>query len=156
MRVTNWIKRGVTALGLAAAASCAPMPQTASAPASARPALWRVSDPDTNIYLFGTFHLLPPGYQWETPAINAAVAKSGQLYVETLIDEKHPELIAAELGRVGFATDLPPLASRIDPALRPQLDAAIKSSGGRSVAKPTRPSSAAISSGCFSSISVST
>ena len=128
MRVTNWIKRGLAALGMAAAASCASAPQTADA-GIAKPALWRVSDPDTNIYLFGTFHMLPQDYRWQSPAISDAVARSGQLYVETLIDEKHPEKIAAELGRVGFADGLPPLANRVDPALRPQLATAIKASG---------------------------
>ena len=128
MRVTNWIKRGLAALGMAAAASCASAPQTADA-GIAKPALWRVSDPDTNIYLFGTFHMLPQDYRWQSPAISDAVARSGQLYVETLIDEKHPEKIAAELGRVGFADGLPPLANRVDPVLRPQLATAIKASG---------------------------
>ena len=128
MRLTTWMKRGLALLGGSALASCATIPPLA-ATAAAKPALWRVSDPDTNIYLFGTFHMLPVGYTWETPAINDAVAKSGQLYVETLIDEKHPELIAAELGRLGFDPSLPPLANRIDPALRPQLAAAITASG---------------------------
>ncbi len=128
MRVMNWIKRGFAALGMAAAASCTTAPQTAET-GVAKPALWHVSDPDTNIYLFGTFHLLPQDYRWESPAISDAVAKSGQLYVETLIDDKHPEKLAAELGRVGFGDNLPPLANRIDPTLRPQLATAIKASG---------------------------
>jgi uncharacterized protein YbaP (TraB family) len=128
MRAMNWIKRGLAALGMAAAASCATAPQTAET-GIAKPALWRVSDPDTNIYLFGTFHMLPQDYRWESSAITDAVAKSGQLYVETLIDDKHPEKLAAELGRVGFGDNLPPLANRIDPALRPQLATAIKASG---------------------------
>ena len=127
MRVMNWMKRGLAALGLIAVAGCTTAPQTASD--VARPALWRVSDPDTSIYLFGTFHLLPQDYRWQTPAINDAVAKSGQLYVETIIDDKHPEKLAAELGRLGFADNLPPLANRIDPALRPQLATAIKATG---------------------------
>ena len=29
----------------------------------AKPALWKVSDADTTIYLFGTIHLLKPGTQ---------------------------------------------------------------------------------------------
>ena len=127
MRLLTSVKRGLALLGLAAAAGCTNA--DAKPPEAAKPALWRVSDPDTNIYLFGTFHLLPPGYKWETPAISDAVSKSGQLYVETLVDDKHPEKLAQELGKVGFGDNLPPLANRVDPALRPQLAAAIRASG---------------------------
>ena len=52
-------------------------PQAVAATAtSARPALWEVSDHDTTIYLFGTIHLLPPNYSWESPAIHKAVDTS--------------------------------------------------------------------------------
>lgn len=128
MRLMTLAKRGLALLGLTAAAGFATADARPPQPV-VRPALWQVSDPDTSIYLFGTFHLLPPGHRWATPAISDAVAKSGQLYVETLIDERHPEKLAAELGRVGFADNLPPLANRVDPTLRPQLATAIKASG---------------------------
>ena len=128
MRVTTWMKRGLALLGGAALASCATVPQPAATPA-AKPALWRVSDPDTSIYLFGTFHMLPEGYAWETPTIAKAVSSSSALYVETIVDLKHPEQFAAEFQRLGVAQGLPPLANRIDPALRPQLAAAIRATG---------------------------
>lgn len=125
------LTRAVTALGLATLAGCATAPQSTSGTFAtvAKPALWRVSDPDTNIYLFGTFHLLPQDYQWQTPAIQKAVAQSGELYVETLIDPKHPEGLAAEIVKVGFAPNLPPLAERVKPELRPQLAQAMAQSG---------------------------
>jgi uncharacterized protein YbaP (TraB family) len=130
MRTMEWIKRGLGALGLAALAGCTTAPESTSTAANrAKPALWRVSDPDTSIYLFGTFHLLPKDYQWQTPAIQKAVAKSNELIVETLLDSKHPEVMAAEIGKVGFAPNLLPLDQRINPALRPQLAEAIRQSG---------------------------
>ena len=88
-----------------------------------------MSDPDTSIYLFGTFHLLPQDYRWQTKALQKAVDKSTELYVETLLDEQHPEALAAHLARIGFDARLVPLANRINPALRPQLAAAIRASG---------------------------
>ncbi|MFN2474261.1 MAG: TraB/GumN family protein, partial [Sphingomicrobium sp.] len=94
MRMTEWMKRGLAALGLATLASCT---TADAAPSSVRPALWRVSDADTSIYLFGTFHLLPQDYAWQTPQIRKAVAKSSDLYVETILDEQHPQAILAEL-----------------------------------------------------------
>lgn len=38
-------------------AAAAPLPQ-------ARPALWKLADKDTTIYLFGTIHILPGGVDW--------------------------------------------------------------------------------------------
>ena len=35
--------------------------------------MWRIADGDSRIYLFGTFHLLPKGTAWTTPAYDAAM-----------------------------------------------------------------------------------
>ena len=119
------IKRAFAFAGLAAAAAFA---QPAAAQ-SAKPALWQVSDPDTTIYLFGTIHLLPKDYQWKSRAIDRAIADSQTLYVETLVDQANPQALARELARLGYGNGLLPLASRINPAKRPQLEAAIAKSG---------------------------
>lgn len=47
-----------------------------------RPALWKVSDEDTTIYLFGTVHALPPGVNWLTGPVEAAFKASDQLVTE--------------------------------------------------------------------------
>lgn len=109
-----------------AAASLAATPAAAQA---AKPALWEVSDPDTKIYLFGTIHLLPENYQWKTRTIDRAISQSDSLFVETIVDPRNPQAMAAELARLGFTRGLPPLANRIHPAKRPLLDAAIAKSG---------------------------
>jgi uncharacterized protein YbaP (TraB family) len=121
----KFLKRAAAALGLAAVSiGAAPAPQP-----MAHPALWEVSDPDTTIYLFGTIHLLPNGYQWESPKIEQAVQKSDQLYVETIVDPQHPQGIIAALNSLGYQAGLPPLADRIAPAKRPLLEAAIAKTG---------------------------
>ena len=122
-------RRAAALLAVPALASCASVPQTAASPSGARPALWQVSDPDTKIYLFGTIHLLPKDFRWETPAITQAIASSDTLVVETIIDMKNPAELASELVRLGYAQGLPPLAERVDPAKRPMLEAAIVKSG---------------------------
>ncbi len=58
---------------ITAAAATAPDP---------RPALWKVSDKDTTIYLFGTVHALPAGVRWLSGPIEAALASSDQLVTE--------------------------------------------------------------------------
>lgn len=118
-------KRAVAFAGFAAAAVTA---QPAAAQ-NAKPALWQVSDPDTTVYLFGTIHLLPKDYQWKSRAIDRAIADSQTLYVETLVDQANPQTLARELARLGYGNGLLPLASRINPAKRPLLEAAIARSG---------------------------
>jgi uncharacterized protein YbaP (TraB family) len=117
------IGRCIGALGLALAAI---------APASARapsPALWEVSDPDTTIYLFGTIHLLPEKYAWQTPRITQAIAGSQQLVVETIVDDKNPTKLMSALTSLAFSPGLPPLRDRVPPAQRAALDAAVAKSG---------------------------
>jgi uncharacterized protein YbaP (TraB family) len=48
----------------------------------ARPALWRISDHDTTVYLFGTIHALPPGVHWFAGPIAAAFQESDELVTE--------------------------------------------------------------------------
>lgn len=118
----KFLKRTLAAFGLAAfsigAAPAAPPPR-------AHPALWEVSDPDTTIYLFGTIHLLPANYQWETPAISQAITKSDKLYVETIVDPENPVGIRQAFAALGYQDGLPPLADRIPASQRAMLEAAI-------------------------------
>ncbi|NTZ41831.1 TraB/GumN family protein [Altererythrobacter sp. SALINAS58] len=51
------------------------------------PALWRVADEDTTIYLFGTVHALPEGMDWYRGTISDALASSDMLVTEILTDE---------------------------------------------------------------------
>ncbi len=53
------------------------------------PSMWKMSDEDTDIYIFGTFHLLPDGVDWRTEKFNSVVGEMNGLYVET--DIENPE-----------------------------------------------------------------
>ncbi len=46
------------------------------------PALWKVSDYDSTVYLFGTVHALRPQTEWRTPHIDAAFEAADRLIVE--------------------------------------------------------------------------
>ena len=120
--VMKLIKRGLTALGVV---SMAIAPTAAEARTSRGPALWQVSDKDTTVYLFGTIHLLPRDSRWRTPKFDQAVSKSQSLVLETLIDASNPQQLAGVMAALGFSSGLPPIASRVDAAKRPQLEAAI-------------------------------
>ena len=59
----------------------------------ARPALWRLSDADTTIYLFGTIHALPKGVEWLHGPVAEAFDGSAELVTE--IVETAPEAMQA-------------------------------------------------------------
>lgn len=77
---------------LLAVPACAaePPPALSAAPASpgaapvspVRPALWKVSDADTTLWLFGTVHALPPGIDWFDGKIAQAFEGSRELVTE--------------------------------------------------------------------------
>lgn len=126
MNIWNKIRNGFAALGMAVLASGV---SSAADAKPARPAMWKVADADTSIYLFGTVHLLPAGYQWRTPTFDQAANEAGTLVVETIVDDKNPQAFAAELFRLSYSPGLPPLLDRVRPERRERLKAAIAKSG---------------------------
>ena len=47
------------------------------------PAIWKLSDEDTTIYMFGTIHILPPGFEWRSDRFNQIVSEVDELVLET-------------------------------------------------------------------------
>lgn len=87
--------------GLLVLAGCSDGKVDNTAPTGAvGPAIWKTSDDDTTIYLFGTMHLLPPDVQWRTPQMNAAFDASKAIYFETDINPDRSVLdpLVAEFG----------------------------------------------------------
>lgn len=113
----------------ALAAFASPATVQAKAPQSARPALWALSDADTTIYLFGTIHLLPQNYQWQSAQFNEAEQRSHSLVIETIVDPAHPQPYLDAILKLGFARGLPPITERVPAAKRPALLKAIAKSG---------------------------
>lgn len=105
------------------------------APANAlepRPALWRLADADTTIWLFGTIHALPEDFAWRGPAIEAALDKANRLVLETIIDTQSPEnmgALAAMMMKFGRSPGLPPLADRVPAGKREALASLIERAG---------------------------
>ncbi len=63
-------------------------PAPATAQQASQPALWKVADADTTIYLFGTVHALPPDVPWYRGKI--AIAFEGSRELVTEITEVDP------------------------------------------------------------------
>lgn len=55
---------------------------TVQATALAKPALWKIADADTTIYLFGTIHALPKGVHWFAGPVASAFEASDELVTE--------------------------------------------------------------------------
>ncbi|SHN54344.1 TraB/GumN family protein [Erythrobacter sanguineus] len=63
-------------------------PETAAqTAASSGPALWKVADEDTTIYLFGTVHVLPEGIDWYDATIADALTGSDMIVTEIPMDK---------------------------------------------------------------------
>lgn len=101
------MRRTILAFAASAAALLAPSaiagqtpapvaPAGTPLPADARPALWKVADHDTTIYLFGTIHVLPQGIDWYKGPIRQAFEHSDLLMTE-LPDLSTGEVAAAML-----------------------------------------------------------
>ena len=59
---------------------------TAAAATGNGPALWKVADEDTTIYLFGTVHVLPKGLEWYDATIDKALTGSDTIVTEIPMD----------------------------------------------------------------------
>lgn len=63
------------------------------------PPVWTLSDDDTTIHIFGTFHLLPPDLEWRSPEFEAAFAAADKVVLEADV--------TSEEGQRAFSAALP-------------------------------------------------
>jgi uncharacterized protein YbaP (TraB family) len=131
MLLKKWFGRvagAFAAMGLVGAAPAPVAHRHVAAHAAVRPALWKVADRDTIIYLFGTIHALPDRVHWRSPGFDRAFHASRELMIEVgNIDDQMA--VAGALLKVGMASGLPPILERVPEKNRPALKAAIAASG---------------------------
>jgi uncharacterized protein YbaP (TraB family) len=89
--------------------------------ASAGPALWRISDSDSEIWLFGTVHVLPPALKWRDTRIDQAFDAADTVYFETATDAPAQSNIAALVQRYGYNKPGVTLASMLTSSDRARL-----------------------------------
>ena len=88
--------RTIRAAALALAASL-----VVDGAAAARPPVWVVRDKDSELVLFGSVHILPPGLDWRSPALTRALKDADDIWFELPIDpatESQTTQLAAQLG----------------------------------------------------------
>tara|TARA_B100001540_G_scaffold282092_2_gene272632 strand:+ start:5363 stop:6406 length:1044 start_codon:yes stop_codon:yes gene_type:complete len=62
-------------------------PQTIIEKAEVRPALWKIDSAKSDIYLFGSVHMLRSGVDWYRSSLRKAFSTADMLVMETVIDE---------------------------------------------------------------------
>lgn len=127
MSILRRLGRRWLGISLVAATACSAAPATQAK--AANPALWKVADHDTTIYLFGTIHLLPKDTKWRSSAIDKAASGADTLVVETVIDESNPAATMSEMLQLAVSPGLPPIAQRVPADKRPALESLIAKSG---------------------------
>jgi uncharacterized protein YbaP (TraB family) len=71
----------------------------------AEPPMWVVKDRDSELVLFGSVHVLPPGLAWEPAALRRALARADDVWFELPVDPATEAATAQEAVELG---GLPP------------------------------------------------
>ena len=104
-------------------------PAAATAPAAKGPALWKVADADTTIYLFGTVHVLPKDVVWYDAAISTALEGSDILVTEIPMDPASEAAMQQLVGQKGLLPAGTTLRSLLTPEQTEQYTAALAKLG---------------------------
>jgi uncharacterized protein YbaP (TraB family) len=78
--------------------------------------MWKVSDADSRIWLFGSIHLMPSGQDWRTPEFDQILVKADRVFFETDMSAEQQAVISAEAFIRGIYTDGTLLTDVLDDA----------------------------------------
>ncbi len=120
----NKLTLSIAPAALLASAACA---QPAAAPAAKPdldPAMWVVKDPDTTIYLFGTFHALDGKADWFNDEVKTAFDGSNELVME-IITPEDPAALGPVIMKHAVDTSGKTLTSKLSPEGQKRLAAAL-------------------------------
>jgi uncharacterized protein YbaP (TraB family) len=92
-------------------------------PAAADPVIWHLSDEDSDIYIFGTVHILPPDLEWQSDEITAAFESADTIWFEAPAADPAAQLEAVQLiFQYGLNEPGNPLSAQISEEARALLD----------------------------------
>ena len=116
----------------APAAPAAPAAATAALP-DADPAIWVVKDPDTTIYLFGTFHALDGKSDWFNEEVKTAFDASNELVLE-LPDIEDKAAMGPVIMKYALDTSGKPLSEKLSPKGKEKLTKVLAEMGAPATA----------------------
>lgn len=108
---------------LAQDAAIAETAAVAEQTAPAGPAMWKVADEDTTIYLFGTVHILPKEVEWLDATITDALAQSDMIVTELPMDPA----TSAQLQQITMTKGMLPPGTTLRSLLTPEQTATYES-----------------------------
>jgi uncharacterized protein len=97
------------------------------AAAIAEPALWKVTNGTSTVYLYGSVHLLKHEAVWDTPKVEKALAESQELWLE-IKDGDNPAAMQPLLAKYGVDPTTT-LSAKLDDSYREKLARALQSIG---------------------------
>ncbi|MET0182529.1 MAG: TraB/GumN family protein [Caulobacterales bacterium] len=93
----------------------------ACAPRPPEPALWKISDHNSEIWLFGTVHVLPPSLAWRRSHVDAAFARADIVVFEADVSPELRPAFDAFVRAEGALPETEQLSDRLAPETREQL-----------------------------------
>lgn len=118
------IRSALLALGLALT-GCQPAPQEAAA----EPALWRIADEDSEIWLFGTVHILPRDVVWRSERVNAAFTSADEFVTETDTSPAGTAAFQALTQQLGAMPPGENMLDQLNPESRARLERLAREAG---------------------------
>lgn len=126
MRIPHPIQRIIAAFSLTLIAA---NPASAHEQTPAKPAMWKIADEDTTIYLFGTIHILPEDVHWFQGPVKKAFEKSDLLVTETETNSPAPNALQKAFLEKAVRTDGKSLRATLSDADRAKLEGALTQLG---------------------------
>ncbi|MBI1212896.1 MAG: hypothetical protein GC190_15650 [Alphaproteobacteria bacterium] len=121
---------GAAFIAASALAFVALLPTRAADTTAPSPAIWKIDGPNGRVFLFGSIHILPSGFTWRTPALEAAMNSAQHMVFEINIDEvKNPLYMMAMTARFGMLPKGESLHRLLSPERRKQFDEVVTSLG---------------------------
>lgn len=98
-------------------------------PAVAAPAMWKVSDADSEVYLFGSIHVFSHQVEWRTPQFDDVLQHADHVYFELVLDMAAYSTIAQLMLLDGRIRDGGTLWDLLGPERTQIFKAAVESAG---------------------------
>lgn len=136
MKIRNLLAASAASLALLASQPAlaeaheeAPAAEAALPSGPEGPALWKVADEDTTIYLFGTVHALDPSVEWYDAEIDSALQSSDTIVTEILMDPASEAAMQQLALQAGMSQDGTTVRSLLDEEQTAEYETALTGLG---------------------------